>query len=617
MNLRAMSIKRKILIGYAALVLLPVIIFMLFYYGSVNAQAEREIRKANRDAAVQSYNSMRVVLSVIENACGELENNPALKRYLMGFYITPEAALYSYLNDNQFLLSKFTNMSPHIRFMNIYNAIGGIPVFGANFHTLSQFYTQRHSSEALAFLDNDLLASQWCVEEASYPVTGVKEIHTEKSLVYRQKLYSGGRTYMLGMAEVIISLDIFSSAIGTSQDYAFLRRDGEMVHRSEGFTEKAIAAARELLAEMESPATGQGQSTSEQSGPAAEQSWLITERSGFASGASELITVLWVRAFSQYLAMLRPLEGLSQRRAQLALYMAGMTALFLMFFSFLYYIIIVNLTRRINRLAAHIAGMETGVIPYRSTGNDEIGMLEDAFSEMAVRLNTTIENLKTMEQLNREAAYAVLRAQVKPHFLYNTVESIRMLAIVNDDEKTAEALYAFGKMTHYALNAHNDKTLLSDEIVHVQNYLRLQKIRMGEQLEFSIDLPDNSIHIPCPYLIIQPIAENCFRHGFKNGRDIPFRVHVSVSFDDHYAMVTVRDNGEGIRPERLGEINLAVDQGAESIGGSDGGIGIINVHKRLKAFFGNGSGLSIGNAAPGGAIAVLRMYCDCLNDGGK
>ena len=139
---------------------------------------------------------------------------------------------------------------------------------------------------------------------------------------------------------------------------------------------------------------------------------------------------------------------------------------------------------------------------------------------MLLRMDELINNVHRAELRNKEAAYKVLQAQIKPHFLYNTLETIRMLAESNNDKEVAEISYWFGKLMRYSLSKQNEVVRLSDEIKYIDHYMKIHKMRLGNRLVLSYKIRMNTNRIPCPPFILQPLVENCIVHGLANKKQI-------------------------------------------------------------------------------------------------
>lgn len=280
--------------------------------------------------------------------------------------------------------------------------------------------------------------------------------------------------------------------------------------------------------------------------------------------------------------------------------------------SFIYYWITVTLTQKILQLANHMRNVDLGNVS-EFDGNipekDEIGFLAYSYNAMLRRINELVNTVHKVELLKMEADYKVLQAQIKPHFLYNTLESIRMLAEVTNAEKVENFLSTFSKFIRYSFSNDQYDTTLLDELEHVKNYLRIHKNRVGNRLDYKIIVTAEIKHIICPRFIIQPIVENSIIHGLNKSLQrcvIQIRIFESQS----YTVIEVEDNGMGIDEERLQNIREVLGGNANPLEmeTSSGGIGLYNVHERIKAYYGKESGIKITSHHGIGTICTIKMY---------
>ncbi len=215
------------------------------------------------------------------------------------------------------------------------------------------------------------------------------------------------------------------------------------------------------------------------------------------------------------------------------------------------------------------------------------------------------ENNLRLEQQRME--YKLLSNQINPHFLYNTLETIRMKAIAAGDREVGNAIKLLGKSMRYVLdNTGFSDTTLSLEAEHVRTYLEIQKLRFADRLDYSLnmakELPaDNITVLP---IMIQPIAENAIVHGLE-GKPKDWRLEVDIFRDKDDLVIIVKDNGKGIEPEKLEKINAALGTGEKDI--PSGSIGIVNIDRRIRLRFGNDHGINISSVQNEGTTVTVKI----------
>ncbi|WP_245976542.1 sensor histidine kinase [Paenibacillus prosopidis] len=278
--------------------------------------------------------------------------------------------------------------------------------------------------------------------------------------------------------------------------------------------------------------------------------------------------------------------------------------------SVIYYYLASTIAKRILRLARHMRTIRDDnlkVMFNRQDNQDEIGFLTSTYNAMIQRMDELINNVHRAEILNKEAEYKVLQAQIKPHFLYNTLETIRMLAEANNDKEVADISYWFGRLMRYSLSSQKDDTVLRSEIETVMFYLNIHKMRVGDRLDYQFEIGVQADKIQCPRFMLQPLIENCVIHGLSVIR--PVQLKLLVEEIDGYIRIVIADNGAGITMHKLQGIQTLLTRGldAKAIQSDEGGLGLYNVSERIKAFYGGESRLEIESERGKGTTLTLFL----------
>ncbi len=271
------------------------------------------------------------------------------------------------------------------------------------------------------------------------------------------------------------------------------------------------------------------------------------------------------------------------------LLLAFISAFILSYFLSYYFTKFVNmLNKELVRLGE--GNMEVNFI--KDNYNNEIRDLAESFNSMAQRIKRTIE----LEKEKKDAEIVALQAQINPHFLYNTLESVKWMNKKGDKEKVNVMITALGDL--FRLGSNKDQTYIPiiDEINYAKAYVEIQKVRYGDKLEFFWFIDENISECLCPKLIIQPLIENSIYHGLHD-KGIGGWIKTYVSRSGDKVIIKVIDNGVGINYDELEKIkeNLGKNSGAS--------IGIYNVQKRISLYFGDDYGLTI-DSTPGQGTCV-------------
>lgn len=234
--------------------------------------------------------------------------------------------------------------------------------------------------------------------------------------------------------------------------------------------------------------------------------------------------------------------------------------------------------------------------------NDEIGILVNSYNEMKCRINDLINiNYKNkIEQKDLELKQ--LQNQINPHFIYNTLESIHMMAELNDDEETSIMAEYFGSIIRYSMNRKVNTVKLRDEINIIDNYIYLQKIRFDQLFTIENLITEDVLECEIIKMIIQPLIENSIYHGLSdcscNGKII-----IQGQKIGNELLITISDNGIGIEPEMLKDLNDYINDKNNKFKG----IALRNINRRLKLNYGDEYGLEIFSVLDKGTSMVLTL----------
>lgn len=242
-----------------------------------------------------------------------------------------------------------------------------------------------------------------------------------------------------------------------------------------------------------------------------------------------------------------------------------------------------------------------------STNADELTELGLSFNIMSARIRQLLDE-KVLEQENlKKSEMRVLQAQINPHFLYNTLDTIIWLAETNQTGLVVDLVRALSNFFRVSLSRGKDWIKISDEIEHVRSYLTIQKVRYRDILDFQIDVEDAILDCSVLKLSLQPLVENALYHGIKNirgGGKISVR---GWRADVKTIIFEVADTGIGVEPEKLIQIQQALQNENTTVEVGDNGYGIFNVNKRIELYYGKQYGLTIDSRYRQGTLVRVRL----------
>lgn len=244
-----------------------------------------------------------------------------------------------------------------------------------------------------------------------------------------------------------------------------------------------------------------------------------------------------------------------------------------------------HLSRPIKMLQSNMKQVEKGDFSIRSEfrSKNEIGQLSHTFNIMVGRIKDLMNQIIQNEESKRKSEMKLLEAQINPHFLYNTLDSIIWMAERKKHDEVVLMTSSLAKLFRSIINKNNETVPVRVEIEHITNYLLIQTMRYKDKLDFQIDVDPSILEVHIPKIILQPIVENAIYHGIKNKLESGL-VKITGKADGDTIVFVVADDGVGMEPEKLDQI-LKLKEG------NIRGIGVSNVNERIK-LFGNEFGLT-------------------------
>jgi two-component system sensor histidine kinase YesM len=286
-----------------------------------------------------------------------------------------------------------------------------------------------------------------------------------------------------------------------------------------------------------------------------------------------------------------PYEVISQQTTRLR---SIMTFLFIGLFII---VIIVNriaassITKPLMALTEMIKTVQRGSfdIPNTSqefTNMDETGHLHRNFRIMLEKINELFRENYQKQLIIQETEYKALQAQINPHFLYNTLDTINWMAHMNNQTRIAEMVEALGQMLRSIISKKEPLITLEEELRIVKDYITIQKNRFDDRLDFHLNLAEDLNFCLIPKLTIQPVIENAIQHGLEMTMEV-CRIEVNIRSAFELIEISISDNGPGMEPHVLEDLKAGVIHSQKT------GIGLTNIDERMKLMFGEGYGITI------------------------
>jgi two-component system sensor histidine kinase YesM len=263
------------------------------------------------------------------------------------------------------------------------------------------------------------------------------------------------------------------------------------------------------------------------------------------------------------------------------------------------------LTVPINKLLKGMNEVEKGnfeeeIIDKRS---DEFGQLFSVFNFMVRKIRHLIREVYQEKILQKNAEIRALQAQINPHFLYNTLDSIKWMLFEKEEFDIADVVISLGDILRYSISGKEGMVSLEDEIRYTKSYLCIQKNRMEDRLDYQITMEDEALQFKVPKLLLQPVVENAVLHGIEPNPEGGM-IWLDGKMVDGRLILTIQDNGIGIPPEILREVRI----GMRDAQISSEHIGMRNIQRRLELCYEEGSRLEIDSIEGEGTTVTLKIY---------
>lgn len=274
-----------------------------------------------------------------------------------------------------------------------------------------------------------------------------------------------------------------------------------------------------------------------------------------------------------------------------------------------------TITHPLTALQEKMGGIGEGkyhkIEDYQS--QDEVGSLIRHYNLMVEQIQKLINEVYLAQIKQKDAKLTALRTQINPHMLYNTLESIRMKALVKGDAEVAEMIKILSKMFRASLGKDDDQNTIRNELEYVENYIKLQNVRFQGRFHFTYEVPETLLDMPIVPLVFQPIVENCVEHGNRNkGQELSVKLTIQEP-DPQRIQVVFTDDGAGMTEEKMAQLNeMFAHMGQENMTVKDEialgkSIGLRNIAERIYLRYGREYGIHILESSEKGTTIRLLI----------
>ncbi|MFC0216026.1 sensor histidine kinase [Paenibacillus chartarius] len=547
------SLLSKVIVGMLISAVVPLIITIAISYRTTTQSVQNQVIDLNQHAMESSMYVLKRYLDDLSHVSIQFYYDSTIMDYLRS-KTQMDYNKRQYISNQVYTVSK---ARPEFRAARFTSTPTGLVFTSVNFLQLGE---DDHLDTG-STMDTD--PAGWTGSHGYNVVT----LNGQKLLAFHQPMFDYPRPTLLGVLSIYVGPELFerlvrpfsSTAAEGERMYLMIRQDRQLLYAMGGQSGDSVP----LLAEGEIGQRGSMQMTLD--GQNGVVLYLIDEFKGMP-----LTLVKFIPS-----AMINDAADQALRKSLVVPFL--MTVIVFVCAFALTYKLVVPIKRLVRNMAKVETGnFETQPVPLRE---DELGVLEQRFQSMVRGLDDLMNREYRSRLELTTARLKMLQAQINPHFLYNSLQSIGTLALRHGASEINDRIAELGSILRYSMDLNTETVPLQKEIEHMEAYLSLQGARFKNRLSFTMSCAEEARYIPVPKMILQPLVENSIIHGIEKGNGFG-TLHIGIELTDEL-VIRVMDNGKGIDEETITKIRWEYE-GRLPASGQERGIGLINVLTRLR-----------------------------------
>lgn len=607
--LKRLSLQQKLIALYITIIIIPIIIFTTIYSNDVYDRAINEIRNKNENELeieqVHIKNNIETMRRTAQMVVADME--------FLDFVKSRNEA-----NVDQLLDFKMNELSNVTRLQNNNPAIENIRVYTTNPHVTEMWpilFTEKRIMNKPwrgEVIRRNGMELWWFDQQTEDVLERMPSQNASKISLLRELEYP--KDEHLGIIEINMFLkNFFPKMFGTKSDpgsvYIVLDKDMNMIRNYQHTFLEDEGIDQERL----------------------KKEFLKSKQDGTGSfefvnnNTPYLVITAQIEDLEAYMLNVISLEGLYAETAKTKHILLGAIIILVVILSMFTYVLISLLLKKMYRLKDSMQRVGKGDFNTEVdiSGHDEIAVLSFHFKSMLGKINSLIADAVNKQAVAKETELKALKTQIDSHFLYNTLENIKMMAEIEGKYEISDAVTSLGEMMRYNLRWKNDFVILEEELNYIKNYIEIMNLRMDGLLNLNIEVPEEMLEQEVLKMSLQPIIENAVKHGISPKHPTsPCMLDIRAEYEDGSAIILIRDNGVGMSQAQCARLNDKIqgniDNPADaSQKGNGNGIGIINVNERIKLYYGDGYGVSVTSAEGEFTAVKIKMPCKIMKGGSR
>ena len=576
------KLRTKFLLIFVVLLIVPFFVFIFYSTNRIQATTQKQTLIAAQKTFEETFTSIEAYLNQMQVTLDTVLEEPLI--YQMASADPDTYSVFSQYGDYLTLSSKLSLIQSLCKTDKIRLYIGDDYIYSnnkLNFYSLSSIQNTQwyHAIRTYPF-------QQWFS-----PLDFADQPKDDQNYFSFMRLFSGAGN--INDHPSVLRVDIASSVMEQAMNCTTITDNSIMLL----LTEDGIALTTYAKSNLSLP-----ENTAEQILRLPENNWETTTfadekyfvlRSSFAVNGWKLATII-------------PYSDINAVSKQLSVEMSFVMVA-LVSAAFVIAILLTNhILMRIGQLSAAMQKIEEGNMDIQldKTTKDELGQLTLCFNHMTKRIGQLMEEKVQYGQYIKNLELKALQAQINPHFLYNTLDTVNCLAIQKNIPVISDVVSALAAFYKISLSKGRNHIKIREEITHAKMYMTIQNIRFNNQIEVSWDIAPEIEELSVIKLILQPIIENAAIHGIYERKDSRGKIWVRGWLEDETVVFSVSDNGVGMSSET---VSANFGMSSAEIPDSSGGYGIRNINERLKIAYGPEYGLSCESTLNVGTTVTIRI----------
>lgn len=600
------SLQSRLIAAYVFIILGPCLMVSWYSYRAINNTYIRDTIDKNSYLLEMEKLHINNQIEAMERAAQMAYDDKEVKSYLANEREPDLGELINFNNSAYINLMRIQFNNPNIEHLRLYSRSPEVHEIWPIIYREARVSSEPWFQKAMRHKGKQVWAIQNYDQEPMQSYLGLPAKQVPKISLLREM--SIPSDYHVGMVQVDMLLEKFTPKTYTnvqdSQSQMFLVDDEyKLFTRNDHSFLQGNQQMAEAISERVRKVTDAG-------------AW---DTHYTENGRSYLLIRTPLDRISGSLVNVVSMEGVLRDISNTRNLIIGLNIGFIILVTMIAYVLNAFILKNLRRLTETMKKVRRGEAYSGMTirGGGEVGELAHHFSKLMNTINTLVAQAVQKEALSKEAELRTLHNQIDAHFLYNTLENIKMLAEIENQRMISDALTSLGGMMRYNFKWYGEYVKLRDEIRHIENYIDVMNIRFEHPITLVLNIPQAFMELEVLKMSLQPIVENSVKHAWPEGdADAGSRsIVISVTEEGGDIFISIRDNGKGLTPEQLTALNAAIftrDEPdhtlpAPGAGGREaGGIGLRNVCQRLQLFYGESYGVEIQSEE--GAWTMVTMF---------